>query len=1037
MARILLIAEPEERTSWLADALVGAGFDGAFTSVTNAADCAAALSRDEWDLIVCSGHHTVLPSTFAVSGVSYNAEGAPFIFVNDSYEVVAELAIRFGARVCLRRLGLEHLGRAIQQALADGARRAELRATREFERAQRRILEHIASGVPLAEILVEIVQLIEAQGQGMACTILLLDRERGVVHHGAAPSLPREFAESIDGLAIGPRAGSCGTAAYLKKRVVVEDIATDPYWEEYRHLVLPFGLRACWSSPIFGAADEVLGTFAVYYGELRSPSDRELTWVDRATHLASIAIVRDRAGEALHQSEARYRQIVDTAYEGVWLVDGRLRTVFVNQRMRELLGYSEGEMLGRSVFDFVHPDQRAQIEARVRQRSEDVSEQLEMHFCRKGGSDLWAFVATSTMRNDAGKVTGVLGMVTDITQLKHAAAAATQSESELRVFFDNATLGMALVDRDGRVVRSNPALERMLGYSADEFGHMTFEDLTYHDDVDKDLTQREALKAGQSQAYQVEKRFVKRDRNILWGRLTASLVLGRDGKPQFGVGMIEDITLHKQMEDRERLRSLVYNALSDIFFYLGVERDGGFRFLFVNTAFLRATGLSEERVLGQLVQQVIPQPSLNDVLASYRRAIVEKRTVTWHEVTAYPTGTKHGDVSVTPIFDSTGRCTNLVGTVHDITEHIEAQERIQEQAALLDRAKDAIIVRDMSGVVQYWNRAAERFYGHTSREAVGRAMQELIPHDPAPVEHAQRTLLDCGEWSGEFSGVTRSGKPITIEASWTLLRDERGKPKAIFAIHTDITGRRQLELQMTRTQRLESLGTLAGGIAHDFANILGAIIANVGLALSKLEVQEVVQECLEEIERASTKGADLVRQILTFSRERKPERRPIRLESVVLEALHLLRSTLPPGIEVRTRFAGDVPDVFADPTQLHQVVMNLVTNAVHAMSAAGGVLDLATEHLRVEAGAAATALLPGDYARLSVSDTGTGMDATTLERIFEPFYTTKGSGKGTGLGLSVVHGIVKGHEGNIDVRSTPGQGSVFTVDLPAKPTEPD
>ncbi len=1022
-ARILLIAEPEERTAWLTDALVGAGFEPAFTRVSEAAKCALALAQADWDVVVCSGYKSVLPNALAAGGASVRVDGLPFVFVAEAYEAVAELAIRFGGRVCLHRLGIEHLGRALQQACAEGARRKESSGTREFERAQRTVLEHMAAGAPLASLLTEIVLMVEARAEGLMCSILLLDHE-GRVRHGAAPSLPPEFAASIDGLPIGPAAGSCGTAAYLKKRVIAEDIMTHPYWAEYRHLAEPFGLRGCWSSPIFAASGEVLGTFAIYYKEPHVPTEREMTWVDRATHLAAIAIERDRAETALRRSEARYRQIVDTAYEGVWLIDAESRTLFVNRRTTELLGYDVGEMLGRSVFHFVHPDDRANVDARLRRGEDRAPEQTEVHFRRKDGSDFWALVASSSMHNERGEVVGGLGMITDITQLKQAAAAVRQSATEFRALFENAAIGMAVVDASGRLLRLNPALEHMLGYTAEELTRMTLAELTHSEDVDKDLFQRQELAAGSTTPYQVEKRYRRKDGSIVCGRVTVSSVPPRAGASPFFIGMIEDVTLRKQMEDRasesERLRALVYNVVSDVLFYVGVEPDGDFRFLSVNAAFLSATGLSEERVVGCLLQQVIPMPSLTEVLENYRRAIREKRTIVWHEVTAYPSGTKHGEVSITPIFDASGKCTNLVGTVHDITSHVQAQERIQEQAALLDCARDAIIVREMNGVVQYWNRGAERLYGYTSREAVGRPVQELMPSDTAAFTDGERMLLDSGEWSGELAQTTRAGKSITVDASWTLLRDDRGRPKTVFSIHTDISERRQLELQIARAQRMESLGTLAGGVAHDFANILAAITANVSLAQTQVESRAAVNESLSEIERASAKGAELVRQILTFSRESKPERRAIRLQSIVEETLKLLRPSLPPLVEVDTNFASDTPDVYADPTQLHQVIMNLVTNAVHAMGDRGGRLVIGTQNVP-----------PGDYARLTVTDTGAGIDSMTLERIFEPFYTTKQAGRGTGLGLSVVHGIVKSHDGNIDVTSAPGKGTTFIIDLPA------
>ena len=220
-----------------------------------------------------------------------------------------------------------------------------------FSAGQLDVLERIAKGAPLADLLERIVRLVEKQASGMYCSILLLDDDRRHIRHGAAPSLPEEYNRTIDNIEIGPQAGSCGTAAYLGERVVVEDIDTHSYWAPFKHLALDHGLRACWSTPICSPTREVLGTFAMYYRAPRGPMPEEIAWVDAATHLASVALCRDAADRALQQSEARYRLMVDTAYEGVWLIDAEGRTTFANRRMGEMLGYTTDEMMGKSMFD--------------------------------------------------------------------------------------------------------------------------------------------------------------------------------------------------------------------------------------------------------------------------------------------------------------------------------------------------------------------------------------------------------------------------------------------------------------------------------------------------------------------------------------------------------------------------------------------------------------------------------------------------------------------------------------------------------------
>ncbi len=446
----------------------------------------------------------------------------------------------------------------------------------------------------------------------------------------------------------------------------------------------------------------------------------------------------------------------------------------------------------------------------------------------------------------------------------------------------------------------------------------------------------------------------------------------------------------------------------------------------MNPAFCTATGLAESAVIGHLVEQVIPPPSLDEVLANYARAIAEHRTVRWREVTPYPSGLRYGEVSITPIFGLNG-CTNLVGTVHDITERELALQRIAAQAALLDQANDAILVWDIEHRVHYFNKGAERLYGYRRDEVVGHDFSKLSDASSS-FEAAEKVLYETGSWEGELVQRDRAGRPVVVQASWTLLKDEHGRPKSVFSVNTNVTDRRQLELQVERAQRLESLGTLASGIAHDFNNILTAIRCNVDEALEEAESMPQIHEALSMVAEASARGAELVRQILAFSSRQPRKRERVRLERVIARALGLLRTSLPPAVTVRTSFAEDAPEVLADATEVHQVVMNLVTNATHAMPG-GGTVTVGADRVSLESERGP--LKPGVYARLTVADTGIGMDPETQRQIFDPFFTTKEPGKGSGLGLAVVLGILQRHEGAIMVQSTPGAGSTFEAYFPA------
>jgi PAS domain S-box-containing protein len=308
---------------------------------------------------------------------------------------------------CMVGVGMDITARKQSDALLDG---------------QKRVLEMIARGAALPETLDALLRLIEGRAGDLLCSVLLLDADGVHLRAGAAPSLPESFRRTADGLAIGPRSGSCGTAVFRREPVIVEDIATDPLWEGGREAAAAHGLRACWSTPIFDAQQRVLGSFACYHRTPARPSERELRLIEIATHTAAIAISRQREVEALRNSEERYRLIVETAEEGIWMIDADNRTSFVNPKMALLLGCTVPQMLGRSMFEFMDDEGRAIAGANVERRQQGIREQHEFKFRRADGTALWAWLATNPIHDPAGRYVGALAMVSDVTERKRVEA---------------------------------------------------------------------------------------------------------------------------------------------------------------------------------------------------------------------------------------------------------------------------------------------------------------------------------------------------------------------------------------------------------------------------------------------------------------------------------------------------------------------------------------------------------------------------------------------------------------------------------------
>ena len=365
-------------------------------------------------------------------------------------------------------------------------------------------------------------------------------------------------------------------------------------------------------------------------------------------------------------------------------------------------------------------------------------------------------------------------------------------------------------------------------------------------------------------------------------------------------------------------------------------------------------------------------------------------------------------------------------------EQLYAGEKRLE--AVINSALDAIICVDRHRRITVFNPTAAALFQCAAGDALGSPLERFLPKAAEALVFAPLTTQAM---LGEMTARTASGRELAVEVSVSFEQHADGETTTVFA--RDLTARKraeerrgELELQLRESHKMQAVGTMAGGIAHDFNNILGAILGNVELARADCPPDSPVQESLREIAKAGRRARDLVRQILTFSRNEPPRRTPVRLEAVLHDTERLLRVTLPPTVNLQVRAASTLPTMLADATQVEQAVLNLCTNAIQAMGGRRGHVAVHAQVAHPEARVRERLALPaGRYIAITVRDDGPGMDADTLARVFEPFFTTKPVGQGTGLGLAVVHGVMRAHGGAVDVRSTPGEGSCFTLYFPA------
>lgn len=374
--------------------------------------------------------------------------------------------------------------------------------------------------------------------------------------------------------------------------------------------------------------------------------------------------------------------------------------------------------------------------------------------------------------------------------------------------------------------------------------------------------------------------------------------------------------------------------------------------------------------------------------------------------------------------------------LHDVTEQKQAEGRLREQAKLLDLSQDAIMVRDMKDRVEFWNHGAENLYGWTAAEVQGKEASGFLYQDePAFAAAARAVLIENGKWSGECKHTCKNRSTVRVRTRWTLVRDDFGLPKSVLIINTDITEQKRIEEQFLRAQRLESIGTLASGVAHDLNNILVPILMAAPLLREDMPAEER-EKLLAIVQSSAERGASIVKQVLTFARGADGDRVLLQPIYLVQEIAKIAEETFPKSVAIRTNYPEDLWTIVADPTQLHQVLLNLCINSRDAMPT-GGTLTLALENFEVDDHY--VSMIPGakagPHVLLQVRDSGMGIPSDIIDKIFDPFFTTKELGQGTGLGLSTAIGIVKSHGGFMEVYSEVGRGTSFKVFLPANRNE--
>jgi PAS domain S-box-containing protein len=604
------------------------------------------------------------------------------------------------------------------------------------------------------------------------------------------------------------------------------------------------------------------------------------------------------------------------------------------------------------------------------------------------------------------------------------------TDNALRDLFLKSTDAIYILSADGRFLDANQSMIDRLGYTREELLADGFPPTTDEDGAAAIQQGFLDAVAGEVSRYRVSG--TRRD-GTGYSAEVANVPLRQWGQTVAVLGITRDVSklegARRAHESLEALFESTLNSITDGFYLL----DNDWRFTYANPKGLEIAQKPREEMIGEVLWEIFPPMVGTELGIGYRRAMTDQMPVVTRgeynplgitvETTAYPT--ENG----------------LAIYVRDVTEEersraalAESARQIANQAALLDSARDAIIIRGLDHSIRYWNRAAADLYGWSNEEAMGKSVRHLLYRSPEGFDAAVASVLANGEWAGDIEQVARDGTIIIADCRWSLVLDQDGNPESIFAVNTDVTLRRRDEETHLRAERMESLGTLAGGIAHDLNNVLTPLLMSVQLLAGEETDPEKLQT-LAVIEASAKRGADMMRQVLSFARGVEGRRIHVDTTRLIADTEAFCREALSKLIRVHTRIAPGTWNTVGDPTQLQQVLVNLVGNARDAMSA-GGDLRISARNVDVSMPFHYHLPAPGRYVRIEVEDSGTGMPADVVKKIFEPFFTTKRTGEGTGLGLATSIATVRSHGGNIQVYSEPDVGSRFDVFLPAAAPEP-
>jgi two-component system cell cycle sensor histidine kinase/response regulator CckA len=744
------------------------------------------------------------------------------------------------------------------------------------------------------------------------------------------------------------------------------------------------------------------------------------------------------AGQALPLGADLYRTLGDLAPGFLWLVDAAGRFLYANKSWEQFTG-SNLERLNETGWEqFNHPDEVAEVRQRWTRASEQGQPfEMELRYRRFDGAYRWMLARVVPLRGSTGQVQGWVGTSVDIDDLKQVEATLRRREQELNDFFENAAVAMHWVGPDGTILRVNQAELDLLGYQRDEYWNRNIADFHEEKAAIENILHR--LTAGEV-LHDYPARVRCKDGTVKEVLIDSSVYF-EDGRFSYARCFTRDITAQRAAEEATaRLAAIVASSDDGI---VGKTLDGVVTSW--NAGAERIFGYTADEMVGGSIFRLIPQ-ELHDFERSLLEQIRQGERVEFSETERIRKDGKHIYIalSVSPIRDGRGQVVGASSIKRDVTQRKEAEEALAQNQERMQLALRAARMGTWRWEVPTdsvsWDQGLNQLYSLKPDESVSsyeQFLDRVHQDDRALVQSAVDRALDGADGAGgldyEFRIVLPDGGVRWLANHGRLVRDPDGKLLYMTGVCLDVTERKHIEERLRQSQRMDSVGQLAGGIAHEANNMMSVVLGCADYVLQRSDLPEPVRQDVDQIWRAAKRTAGITQQLLAFSRRQVLQPQVLDLNSTVRDLEPILSRALGESMGLRMHLSPTLGKIRADPGQLEQVLINLTLNARDAMGQ-GGRLTIETMNVALDQSYAAAkpieTLEPGEYAALVVTDTGHGMDGATLGRVFEPFFTTKEVGQGTGLGLSTVYGIVKQSGGFIWVYSEPGLGTTFKLYFP-------